>query len=179
MRVKLGEVVRIDTSVGTPAGDKVWLLNLDMIEQQTGRIIDRLMVSPNEIGGSTVGFDKECVLYSKLRPNLNKVVLPDMDGVATSEILPLRCAKDVRREYLCWYLRSPAFLAYAESRTAGAKMPRLGFKELLAAEITLPSVDAQDQIVRKLEEISNLILVRESQIAKFDQLIKSRFVEAA
>ena len=113
--VPLGDVVKIDTSVSFPKASKIWLLNLDMIEQQTGRVIDYVFVEPDAIGGSTVGFDKECVLYSKLRPNLNKVVLPDRCGVATSEILPLRCSSDsVSREYICWYLRSPDFVLYGE-----------------------------------------------------------------
>ena len=176
--VPLGDVVKIDTSVSFPKASKIWLLNLDMIEQQTGRVIDYVFVEPDAIGGSTVGFDKECVLYSKLRPNLNKVVLPDRCGVATSEILPLRCSSDsVSREYICWYLRSPDFVLYAINRTAGAKMPRLGTKDLLKAIVPLPSLSEQKRIAATLDRICELKKNAETRLAKLDLLVKSRFVE--
>lgn len=52
---------------------KFWLLNLDMVEAQTGEIISKVMVDEAEIGTSTTTFGRENVLYSKLRPYLNKV----------------------------------------------------------------------------------------------------------
>lgn len=70
--------------------DEYWLLNLDMVESNTGRIIDYVYATLDEIGASTVKFDTKNVLYSKLRPYLNKVVLPEQEGYATSEMLPLR-----------------------------------------------------------------------------------------
>ena len=51
---------------------KVWLLNLDMIESCTGNIVDFLYEFENRITSSTIKFDENCVLYSKLRPYLNK-----------------------------------------------------------------------------------------------------------
>ena len=48
--------------------DEVWLLNLDMVEAQTGRILDYLFVSEEEVGNSTCTFNTSNVLYSKLRP---------------------------------------------------------------------------------------------------------------
>lgn len=177
-KVRLGDVVRIDTSTPFPEGDKVWLLNLDMIEQHTGRVIDHVEVERGSIGGSTVGFDKDCILYSKLRPNLNKVVIPDREGVATSEILPLRCKSNNNvREFISWYLRSPTFVSYAMSRTAGAKMPRLGSKELLNAKIPVPSFTEQKRIAAVLDKICELKKNAETRLEKLDALVKSRFVE--
>lgn len=179
-RVRLGDVCRIDTSISFPCEEEIWLLNLDMIEQQTGRVIQRIYVDGNALGGSTVAFDENCVLYSKLRPNLNKVVLPDRQGVATSEILPLRCNTDhTTREFVCWFLRSPAFVSYAMNRTAGAKMPRLGTKELLNAKIPIPPLAIQRRIAAKLDLLCDIVSKRKNQLSQLNQLVKSRFVEAA
>ena len=177
-QARLGDVCRIDTSISFPCEEEIWLLNLDMIEQQTGRVIQRVYVDRNVLGGSTVAFDENCVLYSKLRPNLNKVVLPDRKGVATSEILPLRCNADhATREFVCWFLRSPTFVSYAMNRTAGAKMPRLGTKELLNAKIPLPPLADQRRIATKLDRLCDIVTKRKQQLVQLQQLVKSRFVE--
>ena len=81
--------------------NQCWLLNLDVVESNTGKILEYVYVDHSQIGASTVSFDKMNVLYSKLRPYLNKVVLPDRAGYATSEMLPLRPNEQViTREYL-------------------------------------------------------------------------------
>ena len=53
-QARLGDVCRIDTSISFPCEEEIWLLNLDMIEQQTGRVIQRIYVDRNALGGSTV-----------------------------------------------------------------------------------------------------------------------------
>jgi len=124
--MRLGDCVHICSNISGDKSPKVWLLNLDMIQQQTGHIIAYNYVPKEDTNGSIVSFDTSVVLYSKLRPNLNKVVLPTKAGYATSELLPLKPNEDiVTREYLTLLLRSPKFVSYAVSKTAGAKMPRL------------------------------------------------------
>ena len=132
-RVRLGDVLTIGTAP-QPEGERVWLLNLDMVEKDTGRVIDKQRVDRTDIGQSTVPFDSEMVLYSKLRPNLNKVVLPDEPGYATSELLPLKVNRSVLdRRYLAYLLRSKSFVDLAVSSTAGSKMPRVNKSVLLEA----------------------------------------------
>ena len=175
---RLGDVVKIEASSKSVVGDKFWLLNLDMVEQQTGSIIDYNYVGKDALNGSIIQFDTGCVLYSKLRPNLNKVVIPSQDGFATSEMLPLRPnTKMLTRDYLTAFLRSDSFVTWAVSKTAGAKMPRLGSKELLGKEIPLPSISEQTRIAGQFARIDELIALRKEQLAKLDQLVKSRFVE--
>lgn len=161
--------------------DNVWLLNLEMIEQQTGRIISRHYVEHDELLGSIVQFSADNVLYSKLRPNLNKVVLPDCDGYATSELVPLKPNSAILcREYLAAYLRSDSFVAWAASKTTGAKMPRLGTDVLLDkinTNLPLPPLDEQRRIAAVLDKVSDLIAKRRQQLEKLDELVKARFVE--
>ena len=176
--VRLGDVVKIEASSKSVVGDKFWLLNLDMVEQQTGNVIAYNYVGKDALNGSIIQFDTGCVLYSKLRPNLNKVVIPGQDGFATSEMLPLRPnTKLLTREYLTAFLRSDNFVTWAVSKTAGAKMPRLGSKELLGKEIPLPSISEQTHIAGQFAKVDELIALRKEQLAKLDQLVKSRFSE--
>lgn len=175
---RLGDVVKIEASSKQVVGDRFWLLNLDMVEQQTGNVISYNYVGKDALNGSIIQFDTGCVLYSKLRPNLNKVVIPSQGGFATSEMLPLRPnTKMLTREYLTAFLRSDSFVTWAVSKTAGAKMPRLGSKELLGKEIPLPSIVEQTRIAGQFAKVDELIALRKEQLAKLDQLVKSRFIE--
>ncbi len=175
---KLGEVCKVSASTKMIDKSKEWLLNLDMVEQQTGRAVEYNFVGEDGLNGSITQFDTENVLYSKLRPNLNKVVLPERNGFCTSELLPLRPdARKLDRSYLAVFLRSDGFVNWAVSKTAGAKMPRLGTKDLLNANIPLPEIKEQKAIAEKFKKSEELISLRKQQLAKLDELVKVRFAE--
>ena len=175
---KLGEVCKVSPSTKNIERQGAWLLNLDMVEQQTGRVIEYKYVGEDDLNGSIIQFDTENVLYSKLRPNLNKVVLPQKDGFSTSELLPLRPDAGVlNRDYLAAFLRSDSFVTWAVSKTAGAKMPRLGTKDLMNAEIPVPNIEQQKTIAEKFKKLEQLISLRKQQLEKLDELVKAQFVE--
>ena len=48
---------------------------------------------------------------------------------------------------------------------------------LTEAEIPIPTVEEQSEIVIKLNKVNELIALRKEQLAKLDQLVKSRFIE--
>ena len=176
-RYRLGDVAPIQQGV-VPYSNQYWLLNLDMVESNTGKVLDYLFVDDSQIGASTVSFDQSNVLYSKLRPYLNKVVLPDRAGYATSEMLPLKPdEKIIIRDYLAYFLRSPHFVNYINEKTSGAKMPRANTADLKAYEIDCPSIVKQKRIVSQIDSISRIIQARQQQLTSLDDLIKARFVE--
>ena len=103
------------------------------------------------------------MLYSKLRPYLNKVVLADEDGYCTSEILPLEFESNILPPYARYYLMSPTFLAYADKCSYGVKMPRLGTADGKKAVISIPPVEEQKRIVLAIEKaFSQLTLIAEN-----------------
>ena len=176
-RVRLGDVCEVEKADGS-ASDTVWLLNLEAVEKNTGRVMWRELAARSSLGASTIPFTADSVLYSKLRPNLNKVVLPDSNGFATSEMIPLKPdASALKREYLALFLRSGAFVSYAVESTAGAKMPRVSRRTVLNAEVPLPSISEQESAIRRFEQINSLELDCERQLSLLDDLVKSRFVE--
>lgn len=161
-----------------PDSDQYWLLNLDAVESNTGNVLEYVYVDYSQIGASTVSFNQQNVLYSKLRPYLNKVVLPDRAGYATSEMLPLMPdEKVITREYLTFFLRSPHFVEYINGKTSGAKMPRANIADLKAVEIECPPINEQTRIVSKINSILTIIAYRKNELLRLDELIKARFVE--
>lgn len=134
--------------------ESVWLLNLDMVESQTGRIINYNIVSKDEIGGSVCTFDENNVLYSKLRPYLNKVVIPNGKGYATSELVPLRPdPKIINRIYLAYLLRSNEFVEMIKEKVAGAKMPRVSMSDFREFNVPVPPLELQNQFASFVKEI--------------------------
>ena len=176
-RYRLEEIAPICQGV-VPESNQYWLLNLDAVESNTGRVLEYVYVDYAQIGASTITFDESNVLYSKLRPYLNKVVLPEKPGYATSEMLPLKPdSKVITREYLAYFLRSPSFVEYINGKTSGAKMPRANISDLKAVEIECPSINKQKEVVSAFAKLECIVRKRHEQLSALDDLIKARFVE--
>ena len=176
-RYRLEEVAPICQGA-VPENYQYWLLNLDAVESNTGRVLEYVYVDHTQIGASTIAFDESNVLYSKLRPYLNKVVLPERPGYATSEMLPLKPnSKVITREYLTYFLRSPSFVEYINGKTSGAKMPRANISDLKAVEIDCPSIKEQKEVVSSLAKLEYIVRRRQQLLSALDDLIKARFVE--
>lgn len=153
--------------------ESVWLLNLDMVESQTGRIINYNIVSKDEIGGSVCTFDENNVLYSKLRPYLNKAVIPDGKGYATSELVPLRPdPKIINRIYLAYLLRSNEFVEMIKEKVAGAKMPRVSMSDFREFNVPVPLLELQNQFASFVQEIDKSRLLELLAIKHIKSLLK-------
>lgn len=174
---RLGDIAPIEQGYVEKA-ESYWLLNLDKIESNTGKITEYNYVTQNQLKGAIISFDTSNVLYSKLRPYLNKVVVPKMPGYATSELLPLRPNKEIiDKTFLAYFLRSPHFVRHINEKSSGAKMPRAKTKDLLMTKVPCPEIDAQKKIVKKFSRLEKVINCKKEEIQLFDELIKARFVE--
>ena len=164
----------------TPSPDAtLWHLGLDQIEGHTGAVLAKHRAPVSEAGISTFHFDQSHVLYSKLRPYLNKVVVPDEPGIATTELIPLKPLPHlVCREFLAYYLRSPVFLAYASQYVTGAKMPRVILDRFWTHEIALPAPSEQRRIVKILDRADRLRKLRAEADAKSNCILPALLVRA-
>jgi type I restriction enzyme S subunit len=111
-----------------------------------------------EIKSQVIVYRPGLILYGKLRPYLNKVVVPSTEGVASTEFVPIAVnEKVVESHYLAAYLRSPAFVAYATQNTTGSRQPRVRLDALWNALIPLPPLEEQRRIVARVEELMSRI----------------------
>ncbi len=155
--VKLGVV----TNYGSPSkagaiSADTWVLDMEDIEKSTGRLVQRLRFSERPALSDKNCFAKGDVLYGKLRPYLNKVMVADEDGVCTTEIIPFHCHGEFVPTYFKIALNSPYFLDYVNARSYGMKMPRLGTDDARNAAIPLPPLAEQARIVTRVEELMRL-----------------------
>ena len=132
-------------------GNDEWVLDLEDIEKDTGVVLKKVRNSERKSTSTKHKFFKGQVLYSKLRPYLNKVVFADDDGYCTSEILPLNLPSDILPQYVRYYMMSPTFLKYANKCSYGVKMPRLGTDDGKKVIFMFPSFEEQKRIVDAIE----------------------------
>lgn len=143
-----------------------WILDLEDIEKDTGVIKCIKTFSERNSLSTKHFFTKGTVLYSKLRPYLNKVVIAPKDGFCTSEILPL----DFKGKYINAFaqklLMSPYFLSTVNMLTYGVKMPRLGTNEAKQILLPLPPLEEQQRIVERIEQIFEQLYILEKSIGE-------------
>ena len=157
-----GNCVNVDTK---DIDEEAWVLDLEDIEKDSGKVIHKIRKYARDSSSTKHLFKKGQVLYSKLRPYLNKVVLADEEGFCTSEILPLNFSNVVEPQYALYYLMSPTFLKYANRCSYGVKMPRLGTADGRKAVFPLPPFEEQRRISQhiskifiEIDDISNMLL---------------------
>lgn len=178
--VKLGDVAPAIPvkNVNLDEDELVWQLNLDQVESNTGRVIDKIKQPLLNAGSSTYFFNNEHVLYSKLRPYLNKVVIPDELGIATTELVPMKPDhKRLNKKYLAYYLRSKPFVEWISTQVSGAKMPRVVMSVFWQHEMPLPPLGEQERIVAILDKAEGIRQKREQVIKLADDFLRATFLE--
>lgn len=83
----------------------------------------------------------------------------------------------LRIRYFMYYLKSQHFKSQLARYITGSAQLNYGPSHLKKMVMPLASIDKQDEIVEKLDCLQNAINIREQQLAKLDELVKSRFVE--
>ena len=92
------------------------------------------------------------ILYSKIRPNLSKVVVVDFDGLCSADMYPIEAYQNAR--CLWYYMLSDEFLLQASTAGSRSVLPKINQKELSALTVHLPTNDReQEEIVRILDEL--------------------------
>lgn len=154
---RLGAITNFGATIKKGSiGDDAWVLDLEDIEKDTSRLIRRVRFSERNSLSEKNSFAKGDVLYGKLRPYLNKVLVADDDGFCTTEILPFKCYGPADSHYFRVVLTSPFFLSYVNAKSYGMKMPRLGTEDGRRALFPLPPLAEQRRIVAKVNELMAL-----------------------
>ena len=154
--IRLGSIIDFSKSGSIKSqfiSDSAWILDLEDIEKDAGRLLQKKRMKDIKSKSDKHPFSKGNVLYSKLRPYLNKVIIADEDGYCTTEILSFDFGHIYNR-YAQTYLMSPYFVEYAMSDAYGVKMPRLGSKQGNTALMPVPPKEEQKKIVEVIDSIT-------------------------
>lgn len=175
LQTNLGDVVdygKVEKAEPNNISDDTWGLELEDIEKDSSKITQRVSFLARQSKSTKNRFKKGDVLYGKLRPYLNKVIVADSDGVCTTEIIPLSGGKDLNNQYLFFWLKHPIFLAYVSEVGYGVNMPRLGTKDGIAAPFVLAPLAEQQQIAAKLDELLAQVDTLKTRLDAIPKIIK-------
>ena len=156
LELTLGEVIDYGKTVKAEPSEiptDAWVLELEDIEKDTSQLLQRLTFAERQSKSTKNRFAAGDVLYGKLRPYLNKVLIANQDGYCTTEIIPLKPNLAINERYLFYWLKHSEFLSYVESVSHGIQMPRLGTEAGLKAPLILAPVNEQRRIIAKLDSL--------------------------
>ena len=173
--VELGEVlVKINDNINPHAlKGEVNFIGLENIESNSGTLVGDVKTSYSEIKSAKTKFQKTDILYGKLRPNLNKVLLSTFEGVCSTDIMVLREKKGISNaKFYSSYLISENFNSEVLLGLKGAQLPRVGFEYFSSIKIPLPPLLEQQQIVTRIEQEQQLVNSNKELIKIFEQKIK-------
>lgn len=85
--------------------------------------------------------------------------------------------KNVSNKYIYYYLKSERFYRYVTENNRGGTQKFLSLKDVRNIDIPVPNVNCQHKIVETFEKLDSLIYMRQKQLSKLDELVKSRFIE--
>jgi type I restriction enzyme, S subunit len=126
-------------------------IGLEEVEAHTGRIISTQNTST--LKSAVALFAKGDILYGRLRPYLNKVVIPDFAGAASAEFIVLPGSKLLEPRYLQCVLMSPTFVEFTALKSTGDR-PRVSYESISPYVFPLPPIKEQGRIVAKIDSLS-------------------------
>lgn len=180
-RIRLGEIIDVASGQVDPRTAPYCDLphiGGDNIESDGGQIFGIRTARELSLISGKYEFGPGDVLYSKIRPALNKVALPDFKGICSADIYPLRPRNGrVERRYLAHLLRHDDFLSYAERHSTRTNIPKINREALLAYEIALPPIHEQCHVADILDKADAIRRKRKEAIALTEELLHSTFLE--
>lgn len=126
-------------------------------------------------------FHKGQILYSKIRPKLNKVCIAPFDGLCSADMYPIETNNDTR--YIMYCILSDGFLQQVSMITENrVKMPKINQTELSKLLLAMPNFLAEqkeiaDYLDAKCAEIDKLISKKEQLVKELESYKKSLIYE--
>lgn len=121
-------------------------IGIDSIEKDTGRIFGYRTISEDGVISGKYLFTPKHIIYSKIRPNLNKVALPDFIGLCSADAYPILVKDTVcTREYFGYTLRSRIFLDYILAFSSRTNLPKVNKSQVEGFKLPLPPIELQNQ----------------------------------
>ncbi|MBR1912201.1 MAG: restriction endonuclease subunit S [Treponema sp.] len=171
---RLGEVVEIKTNLVDSAKYPDYIqIAPDDIGKGTGTLIkEKRTVKQKSIKSINHLFHEDMLLYSKIRPRLQKVVYVDFEGLCSADMYPLDTK--ISKHYLKYVLLSDFFDQEIKVFENRVKMPKLNIEQLNSTLFPLPPLAEQKRIVSAIEKFMTLIEEygkKETELKAFNEQI--------
>jgi type I restriction enzyme, S subunit len=129
-------------------------INGSNIESKTCRLLPYNSVEQDGMTSNKYLFQPNTVLYSKIRPYLQKATYVDFTGLCSADMYPIEMkSKEIDPKFLMWSLVAGPFTEYANQLSGRTRMPKLNRKQLFGFFLAYPAISKQKQIVDYLEKL--------------------------
>ena len=122
-------------------------IGIDSIESGTGELKGYRTVREDHVISGKYIFGPQHIIYSKIRPNMNKVALPNFEGLCSADSYPILVKSNCDRHFLAYVLRSPLFLDYIVPMSSRSNMPKVNREQISGFKMKLPPIELQREFV--------------------------------
>ena len=140
------------------------------IEKDTGRIGGMQTASELGLISGKFYFDSSSIVYSKIRPNLNKICAPDFEGICSADCYSIRANEGMDKTYLLNLMLSHEFYKRAVACSMRTGMPKINQDDLnLIPLIVSDDIKEQQKIAAILTTQDKIIELKEKLLAEKQQ----------
>ena len=153
-------------------------IGIDSIEKGTGELKGYRTVREDGVVSGKYIFTPRHIIYSKIRPNLNKVALPSFEGLCSADAYPiLPNHKNCNRIFLAVAMRSEYYLEYILQFSSRTNLPKVNRKEITGFRMPLPPLSLQEQFAAFVKQTDKSKLTIQQSLDKLELLKKSLMQE--
>lgn len=153
-------------------------IGIDSIEKGTGALKGYRTVKEDGVVSGKYIFTPQHIIYSKIRPNLNKVALPDFEGLCPADAYPiLPNPKNCNRIFLALAMRSDYFLDYILQFSARTNLPKVNRKEIAGFSMPLPPLSLQNDFATFVERVNQKKQTIQQSLKKLELMKKALMQE--
>lgn len=177
LRKKLKDIVKIQSGQVSPLEEpysEMIHVGPANIESNTGRLLNLKTAKEENLISGKYLFNSSMVLYSKIRPNLNKVTIPSFEGICSADMYPIIPLECIDKNFLLFLLKQKEFLTYAISNSGRANIPKINREALLNYEAILPPLSLQRLFAQRIEQIEREKSEVQKSIQDLETLLASR-----
>ena len=155
-------------------------IGIDSIEKETGRLVGYRTIAEDRVISGKYLFTSKHIIYSKIRPNLNKVAMPEFDGLCSADAYPILVKEEIcNREYFGYTLRSNYFLDYILTFSNRTNLPKVNKSQVEGFALPLPPIELQNQFADFVRAVNKSKVEIQKALDKtqmlFDSLMQQYF----
>ena len=149
-------------------------IGINNIEKNTGNLLGYKTVMEDNIISGKYLFTPEHIIYSKIRPNLNKVAVPNFYGVCSADAYPILVKKTIcNRIFLAYTMRSNIFLDYIITFSKRTNLPKVNKQQVEGFNCPLPPIELQNKFADFVQKIDKSKVEIQKSLDKLEMLKKS------
>ena len=165
--------------------DEVATIAPGLIDPRDPRQRDKLHIGPENIasgGGLTADplrtageiglisgkfvFNRGDIVYSKVRPNLNKVIRPNFSGLCSADMYVIRAkSTSCSQQFLFHVLRGERFYKQAVAASMRSGLPKVNRDDLATMLLVIPPLGDQNTISAALDNCDRAIAAADALVA--------------